>query len=304
MHPERRRRAAEIDRLARDGDWQRAYRLLVLRELPKEARQGWQVAFLRTYATPRMADLLIESGALLTGARKRAHDTYLLLYEIIHHGLDDPRSRRAISTINRAHRPWAIEPEDMTYVLCAFLVVPIRQIDTTGWRPTTDREKACAHRFVARLGELMGIGDIPADYADAERILDAYERLHVAPGESSRRLSGPLLDVLRAPYPRLLQPAVAPLFSLLLGDPRLSRALWLPVAPAPVRAAFRAALRVRGLVLRQLSPNDAATAAVFTPGMSVSGVYPDGYDLGELGPEYARNPATAAAPEVRRSGHG
>src|SRR3954463_7295996 len=55
VHDERRQRLEEIDALDLESDWLEIYRRLTLWELPAEARFGFQLAFYRPLAVPRMA---------------------------------------------------------------------------------------------------------------------------------------------------------------------------------------------------------------------------------------------------------
>jgi hypothetical protein len=88
--------------------------------------------------------------------------------------------------------------------------------------------------------------------------------------------------VLKDLQPWYARPLATPIFTLLLGDRRISAALGVGVPPVVAERATDAALRAYGFVKRQRSGEDAAT--VFTPGMAVAGLYPHGYGLGELGP--------------------
>jgi len=66
----------------------------MLEEFPSEARMGWQLAFVRTFSSPRMAELLAATGQLTGHTMKRADDTGLMIYEIVHGGFASPRARQ------------------------------------------------------------------------------------------------------------------------------------------------------------------------------------------------------------------
>jgi hypothetical protein len=281
VHRQRRRHTAELARLGDLREWETLYRRLMLEAFPYEARMGWQLAFLRTFSSPRMAELLAGTGELTDHTRKRANDTGLMIYEIVHGGFDSDRSRQVISAINRAHRPWPLHAEDMTYVLCAFIVTPLRHIDRVGWRPLTDDERASVVHFFGHLGRLMNIAVVPATYAEAERRYDAYEDAQVAPSPASRRLTDELVRVLKDLRPRWTRPLATPVFTVLLGDRRICRALGLRVPSPLVDRGAGALLKAYGFVRRQCPLDD--PSKLFTPGMAVHGVYPDGYRVGDLG---------------------
>ena len=138
MHRDRRAHLASRAALIETGDWEGLYRLTMLVEAPAPARFGFQLAFLRPFAVPRMADVLVAAGGMSANPMRRTYDTGLLIYELIAAGLDSPTGRAVVSAINRAHRHRSINEEDMTAVLCAFIVTPLRHLVRASWRtPTT-----------------------------------------------------------------------------------------------------------------------------------------------------------------------
>lgn len=281
MHPDRLSRTRALAKLARDDDWQTLYQRLTLEEFPYEARMGWQLAFLRPFAVPRMAKILVDAHQLVAQPRKRAYDTGLIIYEIVYGGFESPRAREMVRLINRSHHGFNIEQEDMTYVLCSFIVCPMRHIDLLGWRALTTAERESGARFFGRLGELMNIETIPRSYAEAESIFDHYEAAHVAPSPSARLLTDNLIRVLKDMQPAIARPLAVPLFTLLLNDRRVASALGLRPPRAVTLRAARRLLRVQGTIKRRWPPS---SKVIFTPGKKVRGIYPSGYQLADLGP--------------------
>lgn len=282
MHPERRRHTTQLLQLAAEGKWEQLYQRLMLWEFPYEARMGWQLAFLRPFAVPRMADILTSAGHLIHHPRKRAYDTGLIIYEIVHGGFDSPRAREMVSLINRAHHGRGINDEDMTYVLCAFIVTPIRHIGWVGWRQVTDDEKRSAVEFFGQLGRRMNITKIPATYTEAERLYDDFEKQNVAPSTAGEQLGANLVRVLKDMQPTFVRPLATPIFTILLNDRAVAQALGLRPLPQPLQRAAVAAMRLRATFKRETSPR---TRPIFTPGKVVRGIYPHGYDLADLGPD-------------------
>lgn len=280
MHPERRRRTEALNGLELEADWQTLYQRLTLEEFPYEARMGWQLAFLRPFAVPRMAQTLVGARQLVDQPRKRAYDTGLIIYEIVYGGFESDRAREMVRLVNRSHHGFEILAEDMTYVLCCFIVCPIRHIELLGWRSLTEPERESAAQFFGRLGELMNIANIPATYAEAERFFDSYEDAHIEPSEAGRMLTGNLLQVLKSMQPRVARSFAVPVFTLLLNDERVAAALGLHPPRRVTRAATRAVLRLYAATKRQQAPS---RKVVFTPGKAVREMYPDGYDLADLG---------------------
>ena len=72
-------------------------------------------------------------------------------------------------------------------MLSTFVVVPIRWIDSYGWRRFTETEKVASANYYRGLGAHMGIKAIPVTYQDFIALADAYEREHFGFDEGGRR---------------------------------------------------------------------------------------------------------------------
>jgi len=278
MHPSRRQSQAHLDDLARQDQWEELYRRTMLWEFPDDALLGFQLAFYRPFAVPRMARILASSGAFSADTEKRSYDTGLVMYEIIHAGLDSPVGHRMIALMNRMHRRWDIPQDDFTYILNAFIVVPLRHIERVGWRKPLDVERAASWRFYRRLGELMGILTLPTSYDEAATMLDQYEAQHVRTSEDGRRLGAAVLQVLRRRLPAPLRPIAPQVNAALIGDPRVAAAIGLPSAGA-VEGLILNLSRVTG---RLTAAKPAPTRSWFTPGQPAGQIYPHGYHLDDL----------------------
>jgi len=292
VHRDRRRRTDELRQLASEENWEELYRRLMLWEFPHEARMGWQLAFLRPFAVPRMASTLVKAGHLVDNPLKRAYDTGLIIYEIVYGGVNSPRGRQMISVMNRAHHGRNILDEDMTYVLCAFIVAPMRYIDHAGWRPLSTAERRSSLEFYTAMGRIMNIRDIPVSYADAERVFDDYERANVRASGDAQVLGRNLLAVLKGRLPAVARPLAGPLFATQLNDARIAAALGIRTPTPALQTVANGVAHLHGLIQRQLSP---ATTPVFTPGMKAGRLYPTGYQLEQLGPPSSVNDAATGA---------
>lgn len=279
MHPSRLQSLKYLRELAQQGQWEDLYQRTMLWEFPDDALLGFQLAFYRPFAVPRMAKILTTTGQFSTNTEKRSYDTGLIMYEIIHAGLDSAVARQMVSLINRMHRRWDIEQEDFTYILNAFTVVPLRHIDRVSWRPLLDVEQEASWRFYQRLGELMGIRSIPDSYLDAEAMFDDYEQRMVAPSGSGIELGSAVLQVLRQRLPAPLRPIAGRVNAALIGDPLVSAAIGLPAA-GPASLLMTAAGKVNATVTRH---RPAPTKSWFTPGQPAGRIYPQGYHLDALG---------------------
>lgn len=281
-HPARERGRALLTTLDPVNDAALLYRTLVQYEFPFEMRFGLNLAFYRTFAAPRIAALLAETGVMAHDPEKRAFDTGLIMYELIEHGFDHPRGQRMVQALNRMHGRWQIEQEDFRYVLSAFVVAPTRWADQWGWRALRAAERVSTATFYAELGDRMGIEHVPVSYDAFAEVFDTYEAQHLAPAEHGPALMRMTQSVIAEQLPVPLRPLghrIAPAMTAAVIDERLARCLGLRPAGPGSRAAAHAVFALRRVVLQRLPP---PTAPTFTPGMPVA-AYPDGYTVDDLG---------------------
>ena len=253
---------------------------MVLHDFAQEYRVGFKLAFLRPFAVPRMADVLAGTGQMIDNADRRGQRTAVLMYEIIADGLEGPRARRVVEHINRAHSSPAVRQDDLTYVLCAFIVVPTRYIHRYGSRKLTPGEQEVSVQYYRELGRLLQIDDLPETYRDAERIFDDYEDAHVAPSESGRGIGQAVIVLLRRRTPRPIRGLTPVLFATQAQDARVMKALGIPAGSRAARCAIDVAYRMAGrLRARTAWPQ----APVFTPERGTSRhTFPQGYSLDDL----------------------
>jgi uncharacterized protein (DUF2236 family) len=279
-HPRRRTHLDRIRTLDPRIDAHAIYRTTALYEFPWEMVLGLNLAFYRTFAAPRIAAVVAGTGEMAHAPQKRANDTGLFMFELIEHGYDHPRGREVVRRLNRLHRGLGIANVDFVYVLGAFVVAPTRFVDESGWRPLCCHERAATYEFYAELGRRMNLRDVPPDYASFEEFFDAYEDEHLGYSPAGAALMAATQEILANRYPRVFAPLTGVLTGVLL-DERLCRCLGVQRAPGWARHTWRAALRARGAVVRRRGPRQQSW---FTPGVAVTGVYPDGYTLADLGP--------------------
>jgi hypothetical protein len=273
---------AELSRLTPDRDWQELYRRTVLWEFPVEARLGFQLAFYRPLAVPRMARVLASTGHLKADTARRAYDTGIVMHEIIYNGFDSPRAQKMVRLMVALHDRPDIHQEDLTYVLNALIVVPTRFIERAGWRPLTDAERTATCLFYRELGHRMGIKNLPETYREAVRDFDRYEDRRLAASEDGAGLTTASLVALKDRLPAPLRRHAAAVTSALLNDARFCAAVSLP-APKPLTVHLMdLAFGVRKLSQR-LRPPPAKPS--FTPGQAAGAVYPHGYQLDDVGPK-------------------
>src|SRR5919202_4783575 len=142
-------------------DAHEVYRLMATREFPWDVTQALSFALFRTYAVPSIGRLLERTGELTERTQRRYDDTVLLLDAVLEHGLASAPGRTAVRRVNQMHRSYDISDDDMRYVLCTFVVTPIRWIDRYGWRRLTEHERIAGAEYYAALGRHLGIPGIP-----------------------------------------------------------------------------------------------------------------------------------------------
>ena len=243
--------------------------------------QALSFALFRTYAVPSIGRLLFQTGEFTERTQKRYEDTALLLAEAVEHGPGSPQGRTAIRRVNAMHRAYDISDDDLRYVLCTFVAVPIRWMDAYGWRPFTDHEKTVNAEFYRQLGTMMAIRDIPATWQDFGKALDAYEREHFGHDPGARAVADATLQLMTTfPLNNWLPAALVKRSSYALMDDPLLDALGYPRPSRAVRAAVRGGLRLRGRAVRRLPPRERPLHVRDLPSMTM---YRDGYDVEQLG---------------------
>ncbi|MFG2040116.1 oxygenase MpaB family protein [Dactylosporangium sp. NPDC048998] len=268
-----------IQRLDPERDHLQIHRLTLCEEFPWDMRLAFNLAFNRSFALPRVARLLVETGEILRSPRKRADDTGIIMYEILLNGVDHPRGRLALRRLNEAHRRFELDNGDSVYVLAALVVIPMRWLQRYGWRPAAAHEREAAAVFYREVGRRIGVRDIPAGYAAFAEFFDAYEREHLHHTPEAERIERATRDLLRGRIPGPLRGAADALIGALYDEP-LRAAYAVPRPPLWARAGLHLALRTRARLLRLARPR---RVPLFAGGV-VAKTYPDGYDLETLGP--------------------
>jgi hypothetical protein len=269
------------DARSTDTDTAAGYRRLALEEFGWEIKLGFNLAYYRTFAIPSIGSLLVRTGEITQRPQKRADDTGLIMYEMICHGLEHDRGRRAVAQLNRIHSHYSIANDDFLYILSALAVVPLRWIDQHGHRPLTDADRAATYAFYRALGQALGVRDIPGTYEGLARYLDDYEATHMRFHEGAAELIGASRRLLAERFPRWLRPLILAAGDALL-DARLRAALGLAEPSWLTRTAVSVALWLRALTARR---RGSARTPVFEPDGTARG-YPDGYVIEQVGPAF------------------
>jgi hypothetical protein len=242
------RRIAELDP---ETDFEEITRLLALHEFPWDSQQALSFALFRTYAVPTIGRLLHDTGEFTTAVQKRHDDTALILETIADQGMESPEGRAGVRRMNQMHGSYDISNEDMRYVLATFVVTPVRWIARYGWRRGTDAERVAAVRYYQRLGALMGIRDLPADYDGFAALMDAYERETYVFDPKARAVADSTLDLFVTFHPKPLRPLMRR-FSIALLDDHLRATFGYPKPSALMSRLAHGSLVARGRVVRFL----------------------------------------------------
>lgn len=272
-------RLREIQRLDPERDHEEIFRLSTRYEFPWDYTQGISLAFLRDYGVPSISRLLCRTGQFADDGQKRYDDTVLFGFEAARDGLDSPHGRDTVRRLNRIHGRYDISNEDYLYVLATLVVGPVRWIDTYGWRPLCEQEIRSYALINARLGALMGIRDVPRDYAGFERVLTETESSRFAPDPANREVAMATLRIFAGWFPRPLRGLAVRAAVAMLDEP-VRVALGLAPVPDWLMWTVHHGIRLRGKVVRWLPVR--RTAVVPRPR-----TYPGGWSLDDLGPRQA-----------------
>ncbi|GAA2848521.1 hypothetical protein GCM10010472_01800 [Pseudonocardia halophobica] len=253
-----------------------------------------------TYALPTMSRILIQGDLYpVEKIGKRVADTGIITAAMYTHGFGPGEGREALRRMNQMHKMYPILAEDFTFESCAEAVLLVRAAERFGWRPVHEKERQAYATYVHVRAGFMHIQGVPRTFEAQARLFDRYVDDN-ARFEPQNQLLFSALETF------VLGRAKTPVHRMLLrgwfrssADPRILRAVGVPVPPRPVAAAFNALWR---LVVALRGPADARSDA---PSPLVAAHYPDGYDITEVGtftpgscpfPHASRdNPATGPA---------
>lgn len=280
----------EIARLDPETEFEQIARITGMLEFPWDSQQALSFALFRTYAVPSIGRLLFDTGEFTGSVQKRHDDTALLLEAIADQGMESPDGRAGVRRMNQMHGSYDISNDDMRYVLSTFVVTPGRWINRYGWRAVTQNEKIAGVRYYQRLGKLMGIKDIPADYEAFSDLMDAYERETFVFDPKARAVADATLDLFVSFYPRPLRPLMRK-FSIALLDDHLRATFRYPEPSAAMSWFAHTSLIARGRLIRFFPPRRKPTYIRDTHRIRS---YPGGFMIEKLGTFPATMPADEA----------
>ncbi len=285
----------QIARLDPETDYEQISRITALHEFPWDSQQALSFALFRTYAVPTVGRLLYDTGEFTGSVQKRHDDTAIILETIAAEGLESSQGRAGVRRMNQMHGSYDISNDDMRYVLSTFVVSPVRWIERYGWRPLTVAEKTAGVRYYQRLGRLMGIRDVPADFEGFAELMDAYERDTYVFDPKARAVADSTLDLFVTFYPRPLRPVMRR-FSIALLDDHLREAFDYPRPSRLLQAVAHGSLAARGRLVRFFPPRRKPKLLQDTHRIRS---YPGGFMIEHMGTFPGSMPSDD---EVRRAG--
>ena len=244
------RKIAELDP---ETEFEEISRIVAMYEFPWDSQQALSFALFRTYAVPSVGQLLYDTSQFTTDTQKRHDDTALILETIADEGMESPDGRAGVRRMNQMHGSYDISNDDMRYVLSTFVVTPVRWIERYGWRRGTEAERTAAVRYYQRLGSLMGIKDIPADFDGFAELMDSYERETYVFDAKARAVADSTLALFVTFYPKPLRPAMRR-FSIALLDDHLREAFGYEKPSTLMTRLAHGSLVARGRLVRFFPP--------------------------------------------------
>jgi hypothetical protein len=257
------------------------YRTMTLYDFQTEMRAGFFVSYYRNFAIPSTAKTLAARGEMKNRPMKRSYDTAIVIHEIIANGFDSQRGQAMIELLRRVHKGVPGSADDFIYVLMTLLVLPLRWIQRHGWRQLTALEEEAAVAFYAELGRRMGLGPVPGTFAAAGEFLDTYEERRLGPSAEGASLLEATVEAFAIRVPARFRRLTPLVLALMMDKPEVAVALGLRPAPAVLKFPFHAVMRFRAFKARRRPlPSEPS----FVPGRMNTSVYPDGYELSQVGP--------------------
>jgi hypothetical protein len=234
----------EIAALDAESDCERIAYLLSAYEFPFDMTRSLEAALFHTYGSRSVAQLLDHTGQFKRHGQKRYDDTNVLIAQFIEAGSQAPLGRRAITRMNEIHSHYRIPNDDFLFVLWTFIDFPIQWMAEFGWRPFTPHERAAWLHYWLRIGEQMGMRELPVDKPAFDAFVLDYEAREFVPNAASTRVTSATVAIMQGWLPRPLRGLVQPVAAS-LARPAFLRATGLPRPGRWMRGALRALLKVR-----------------------------------------------------------
>ena len=249
---------AEIAGLDAERDAQRIVFLLAAYEFPFDMTRALEIALFHTYGSRSVSRLLDRTAQFERHGQKRYDDTNILIAQFMEAGWDAPLGQRAIARMNLIHSHYRIPNDDFLFVLWTFIDFPIQWMADFGWRDFTDHERRAWFHYWVQIGRQMGLQGIPANKADFDAFVAAYEAREMVYDEANARVARATVAIMQGWLPAPLRPLVQPLAGCLVR-PQFRRAAGFaepsPLLNAAVRGVLKLRRRIKALVSIERYPN-------------------------------------------------
>ncbi|MFN8286069.1 MAG: oxygenase MpaB family protein [Chitinophagales bacterium] len=249
----------------------------------------FSVAFARQAAVPSIAKVLYRGGkgGIITNPYKRNNDTLLFFGEFFKHGDTGP-GLEAVQLLNFIHSHFPITNEQNLYTIATLMCEPIRMsYFLTGKSMFTPKEERAAFLFWRRMGELMGITNMPEDEKKMYEWYIRFEQENFAYSMEGEAVVKSLADEFAARwYPSFMKKMGVQVYHSLFDD-LLRNALNVKKAPFLPRESVRAFLWFQLVVLAKIlpDPDDRSIIDYY------KGDYKD-YHISKVGPFTGRHSGT------------
>lgn len=270
---------AEIQMLDPVKDHHRIVFLMTCYEFPWDMVRALEIALMRTFCSPRISELLNNTGEFKNYGQKRYDDTALLIAEYTQYGYDSEKGRKAIEHMNRIHSFYKIANEDYLYVLSTFIFLPIQWIDAFGWRKITENERQAVFLFCREVGIRMNIKDIPDSIEKLKGFTENYESKNFIYRESNRAVGDATVNIVKGWFPYIVKPFVFPIMKCFLDDRMLSAFGYSP-PPKWLKTLVVFAMKSRAIFLKRITFKKYPTLVTTEKNRT----YPNGYQIEQLGP--------------------
>ena len=275
-------------------DWVAICHRLAGYDFPWELNRSLELAVLKTFCIPRIANLLHRTGEFEKRPQKRYDDTSLVLGNIMKWGYDSPQGRAAIIQMNRIHQRFDINNEDFLYVLSLIIYEPIRWNQHFGWRLFTPSERQALFHFWSTVGQRMGLRNIPQTNEAFEKFNQAYAAQYCRYHPDNAAVGNAVVTLMQRWFPKIISPAVPFVVRTVADDATRAALGW--TQPRPLeRFIVRGGLRLRRSLVRYF-PHRRQAGFIAD---AINKTYPSGYQLEALGPGMAVSPQPSSAAPSR-----
>ncbi|HEY9295208.1 MAG TPA: hypothetical protein VIQ31_02325, partial [Phormidium sp.] len=115
----------KIEQLDPVNDHSEIVKIMVSYEFPWDFQRSYiELAFVKAFASPRMAGLVAKRGYAQAHTQRRYDDTSILLFEMIKYGYDSEQGRASIERMNHIHGHFRINNQDFIYITAALILEP------------------------------------------------------------------------------------------------------------------------------------------------------------------------------------